>query len=1806
VIDVSTAGMDTGACGVVPRCETIDFAINTRAATGDTVLVQPGTYSTAAAMPITLKSGVSVRGATGNPADVIVTADGMNDVFQSFGPLSGSTISALTIRPGPDPATGTTSNAGILIDSLFDFDVVDAVIENNRFAGGERGIVVFNDDDSGNTNNAVHLAPTIRGNLFTGQFEDGVFFNSEDVSGALKILAPQISSNTFLSPGDDGIQIDCTDSCEGTRAPTIRQNLITSPGADGVDFAVAFASNSAGSPYLDLSPLIDGNTILGAGQAGIDVSWGTNTDDFANALFFFRPTITGNTVTGADAPGIEVSVSDFSDGESMVFVADVAITGNTVSGAVEDGIRLLLSNFSESQTSNALFVQALVADNLVSSNEGRGIALSAVEFEDSLVNAQIAMAFDVAGNMVSDNDLGGIEVVAAEWNDMNAAEVALGATISGNTVTDNGTGDDDHGIHFFVASWQSIATAGHLAPTLIDIRGNTVTGNAGAGIVAQAVGIASDAVGFNLAATIADNVVSGNMSPASGIELRFSDVGAAGIAVLTGNTVTMNEGTALLIELQDDCSGCAGFPGPVGVALRNNTITSGAGDAIRIDAADGTTAGGVLTNITGSATSYQIDLGGGFYNDGSDGKNVIQGFTTPGSGGTCEGGAFCDIVNHGPSDVPAACNELTAGDVGTEEDFLIDDDDATDLGDVDPISICPVPAPAGMSIDVSTAGADTGACGMGGTPCATIAHALTLASDGDTVLVMPGTYNSSAIGLVSGVSVQGSTGDPADVTIVGAGANVFEAFGPLSSSTVVSGLTIDAGACGTATFECDGPIGILLSAVSPFQVLTPVIENNRFEGGCCGVVGANVEDGDGVFLAPTIRENFFSAQESDAIFFIATDSGDLQVMAPEVLSNTMDSPGFDGAFFLLTDSAEGTLAPLVDGNMVTGPDLDGIHFQVTAIENTDGEPFLRFLPLATGNTLSGLDDGCGILARISAIDTSAQNGIVFFEPTITGNTVTGTGAGGDSIDGIAATVSSFGEDEDVDSLVLVGDVTIRDNMVADMGGDGIALRVFDLENMDDGAIILNATISDNDMVADNGSDGIDVELTEWTNDLNDVQIAVQLAVSGNTVSGNEELGIEIELEDWTSMTSAEVAAVATIAGNTVTGNGDSDGDHGIAFEVSDWSNVALFDGGLAPVLVTISDNTVSDNAGAGIVAEALDISSSVVGFQFAPTITGNVITGNMSVASGLEIRYTDNGAAGTAIVTRNQITGNNGTGVLIDLVGPDNPAAGPVNVALRTNTITSNGGDAVKINAFGGASTATNYEIDLGGGFFNGGSDGRNVLQGMSAGATGDCAGGAFCDVNNMGPNDVFAVCNEFTSDDVDTDCDGGTEEDFLNDEQDNSSQGNICPISACTVVCTVDADCDDGLACNGVETCAGVGMMGADLDGCLPGTPVDCDDGAACTFDACAEPSGTCSNTPIPASCNDAVDCTTDTCDPMGIGADADGCVFAPDNGFCTDGVGCTDDVCNPMLGPGTGCASTPNDDNCDDANVCTDETCDTVLDCQTTFNTDPCDDGFTCTNTDTCDGAGMCAGTPDDAVCADGDNCTTDTCDPAAMGAEATTGCVNAFTDGDGDGVCDFIENGAPNGGDGNDDGTADSQQQHVTSLPNVVSGAYMTMITDPSCPHTNVAAVPLDIPDVLLPFGGLTFELLGCPMAKVTVLYHDTDNLAQPPFEYFKKGPNPPGAMNEVAYTLATGAPHFTMFGSLALPFDSMVGMAMFTLTDNVAGDDTGPDGDIIDQGGPGIPIDPAPAPALTPLGYLIALLVLGGVALLALRRSHPHRF
>lgn len=102
---------------------------------------------------------------------------------------------------------------------------------------------------------------------------------------------------------------------------------------------------------------------------------------------------------------------------------------------------------------------------------------------------------------------------------------------------------------------------------------------------------------------------------------------------------------------------------------------------------------------------------------------------------------------------------------------------------------------------------------------------------------------------------------------------------------------------------------------------------------------------------------------------------------------------------------------------------------------------------------------------------------------------------------------------------------------------------------------------------------------------------------------------------------------------------------------------------------------------------------------------------------------------------------------------------------------------------------------------------------------------------------------------------------------------------------CGVDADCDDGLFCNGQEFC--------DNGGCVPG-PAPCNDGVACTDDTCDEALDVCgAAVPNDANCDDGNLCNgIETCDGHL------GCLPGTQL-FCADGDPCNGtESCDPSLG--------------------------------------------------------------------------------------------------------------------------------------------------------------------------------------------------------------------------------------------------------------------------------------------------------------------
>ena len=209
---------------------------------------------------------------------------------------------------------------------------------------------------------------------------------------------------------------------------------------------------------------------------------------------------------------------------------------------------------------------------------------------------------------------------------------------------------------------------------------------------------------------------------------------------------------------------------------------------------------------------------------------------------------------------------------------------------------------------------------------------------------------------------------------------------------------------------------------------------------------------------------------------------------------------------------------------------------------------------------------------------------------------------------------------------------------------------------------------------------------------------------------------------------------------------------------------------------------------------------------------------------------------------------------------------------------------------------------------------------------------------------------------------------------------------------CTINEDCDDGLYCNGQELC---------VDGsCHDGAPIDCRDGVDCTDDWCDELNDACVHTPDDGLCDNGLFCDgAETCDPVAdcqlgtdpcpgqdcdevndvcvpIGCDNDGtcepgenCNSCPDDCISGGGGGCGNGVCEPPLGED--CLSCPSDCRGKQVGTPTRQYC-----CGDGDGTNPVDctdprcteDGFACSNTPAdpyCCGDLICEGAEDGFNC-------------------------------------------------------------------------------------------------------------------------------------------------------------------------------------------------------------------------------------------------
>jgi hypothetical protein len=236
---------------------------------------------------------------------------------------------------------------------------------------------------------------------------------------------------------------------------------------------------------------------------------------------------------------------------------------------------------------------------------------------------------------------------------------------------------------------------------------------------------------------------------------------------------------------------------------------------------------------------------------------------------------------------------------------------------------------------------------------------------------------------------------------------------------------------------------------------------------------------------------------------------------------------------------------------------------------------------------------------------------------------------------------------------------------------------------------------------------------------------------------------------------------------------------------------------------------------------------------------------------------------------------------------------------------------------------------------------------------------------------------------------------------------------------------------------------------------------------------------------------------------------------------------------------------------------------------------------------------------------------CDPTAnVGrGECTSTRIQNCTDDDGDGVDSSVEDAVPSDpsssiqptGDGDGDGILDSLEHNVTSLPVGEPGkGYVTLIS--SCDQnlnvqtTTEAALGND-PTYDAPFGYVGFKTCNggvactgtCSSAVIKLIFHGAGDLSSAVLR--KYGPTTPG--NPATAKFYTFTP-VTISGN----------MMTYTLNDGQLGDATVVDGMIVDPVAPAVTAANA-VPAMTPWALAAAVLLLGSVALFALRRRQNLR-
>ncbi|MFI5394004.1 MAG: right-handed parallel beta-helix repeat-containing protein [Candidatus Binatia bacterium] len=921
------------------------------------------------------------------------------------------------------------------------------------------------------------------------------------------------------------------------------------------------------------------------------------------------------------------------------------------------------------------------------------------------------------------------------------------------------------------------------------------------------------------------------------------------------------------------------------------------------------------------------------------------------------------------------------------------------------------------------------------TPCATIQHAIDAACPGGIVRVFPGTYSETA----TAPNPPACSGDTVGLYIGTSGITIQ---GVDSSGTAITDPNLVQATVNTNSNLCFGPDGIFVLGDNVTIAGIRVGTNTGGQNKTIEIGGNNftLKNCDIADLQGSVYFNDYNFDTVNNVSHLQTYRIDGNIFEDGVSLDITNGAGFSGP---------------VSGRVVTGNTFNNLATKASPDPSAEPWPSISFNgsgtgvgwfiysvggAVITGNTFNNTaPDGQQIRARgtydnsqfvwASYFSTNTFNRSVVFgaapsldlgtfsyspSPGVTFNNVRRIGVAiqgeidhaqaGDTIDVGAGTYpeqvvvnksltlqgAGAGASIIQAPAVLAGDASGFMNIATITGGGvsaeisgftvtgpgpgacgsintGIFVRDGAIANIHDNTI---ANISDNPLSGCQNGQGIFVGRAAFsttgtatiTNNLitgyQKGGIVVDNTGSTATITGNTVTGVGATTQIAQNGIQVSRGAVATVSGNTVSGNLCNNSLCGPDLLNNDQSGgILLYQAGPA---TQVSSNTVSNN----------DVG--IYNLADNSTISGNTLTSNRWEGIILD--------EGNATVTLNTIDGGN---------------IGVAAVSFTGNTENSSG--ALSCNYITTVAAGTGIELldqDTGDSYVPTVTAHLNAIDGTGAGLV------------NTTTTPVNAENNWWG-------CVGGPGNAGCNSVTGNVDFSNWATSVPSCVICEADADCSDGLVCNGTETCVG--------HKCQAGTPKDCSgtsdqcnlgvctepgtcvaqplkDGTSCSGGACE--AGVCTNLCAGVTCTSPDDChTPGTCNPHtgqcsapvtnGNGTSCSG--GACESGVCTNlcaGVTCTspDDchtagTCNSHTGVCSAPVTNGNGTSCSggacEAGVCTNlcigVTCQPLDQCHTpgTCNThtgqcsssppkpdgSTCNDNNACTQTDTCQ-AGVCTG--------------------------------------------------------------------------------------------------------------------------------------------------------------------------------------------------------------------------------------------------------